>query len=131
LGRHGRRKLLLAGLGLSAVAVTAPLTALTDLARGSEPRNLADWHVAVADHLHALRTRPPAQARDDLALDLRSRSMWSTDIKGTRAKALALLGRHQEAEAAIGALQSAAPAGTPDCQRQPARRAVHRRPGWH
>lgn len=204
-----RRRLLQATLGLSALAVTAPLTALTDLVRDSDPRNVADWHVAVTDHLHALRTRPPAQARDDLALDLLrlrhqmgqpgadrkelqrilaslaviyggmltrlgehgpalrwwrtaahaaddsgdldlrllvrsdaagyglygqrdpatvlrlideverigagSRSMWATDIKGTRAKALALLGRHQEARAAVRALQSAAPAGTPDC----------------
>lgn len=28
------------------------------------------WLIAVADHLHAMRTRPPAQARDDLTLDL-------------------------------------------------------------
>lgn len=204
-----RRRLLQATLGLSAFAVAAPLTALADLARDSDPRDLADWHVAVTDHLHALRTRPPAQARDDLALDLLrlrhqmaqsgadrtenqrilaalaviyggmltrlgehgaalrwwrtaihaaddsgdldmrllvraeaagyglygqrdpatvlrlmdeikrigggSRSMWATDLKGTRAKALALLGRHQEAKGAVQALQSAAPAGTPDC----------------
>jgi transcriptional regulator with XRE-family HTH domain len=204
-----RRRLLQATLGLSAFAVTAPLTALTDLTRDTDPRDLADWHVAVADHLHALRTRPPVQARDDLALDLlrlrhqmaqpgadrtelqrilaalaviyggmltrlgdhgpalrwwraaahaaddsgdldlrllvraeaagyglygqrdpatvlqlmdeikriagHSRSMWATDLKGTRAKALALLGRHQEAKVAVKALQSAAPVGTPDC----------------
>jgi hypothetical protein len=204
-----RRRLLQATLGLSAFAAAAPLTALADLARDSAPRDLADWHVAVTDHLHALRTRPPAQARDDLALDLlrlrhqmaqsradrtehqrilaalaviyggmltrlgehgaalrwwrtaihaaddsgdldmrllvraeaagyglygqrdpatvlglmdeikriggNSRSMWATDLKGTQAKALALLGRHQEAKAAVQALQSAAPAGTPDC----------------
>jgi len=28
------------------------------------------WLIAVADYLHALRTRPPTQARDDLTLDL-------------------------------------------------------------
>ena len=65
-----RRRLLLAGLGLSAFAASAPLTALIDLALTSEPRDLADWHTAVADHLHAIRTRPPAQAQSDLLLDL-------------------------------------------------------------
>ena len=65
-----RRRLLLASLGLSAFAASAPLAALIDLALTSEPRDLADWHTAVADHLHAIRTRPPAQAQSDLLLDL-------------------------------------------------------------
>ena len=36
-------------------------------------------------------------------------SMWATDLKGTRAKALSLLGRHNEAKAAVRAPHSAAP----------------------
>ena len=208
-GDMERRRLLMATLGLSAFAATAPLTTLLDLATSSEPRDVGDWHITVADHLHALRTRPPAQARDDLTLDLLrlrhqmsqpdadltelqrilaalalvyaailtrlgehgpalrwwrtaayaaddsrdldlrllvrgeaavcglygqrhpstvlrlmdeihrigagSSSMWAADIKGTRAKALSLLGRHGEAKAEIQALHSVAPAGTPDC----------------
>lgn len=69
-GDMERRRLLLASVGLGAFAASASLTALTDLALTSEPRDLADWQVAVADHLHAIRTRPPAQARDDLVVDL-------------------------------------------------------------
>lgn len=208
-GDMERLRLLIATLGLSAFAATAPLAALADLAATSEPRDLADWHITVADHLHALRTRPPAQVRDDLTLDLlrlrhqmtepdvnlielmrilaalavlyggmltrlgehgpalrwwrtaahaaddsgdldlrllvraeaagaglygqrhpstvlqlmdeiqriggHTRSMWATDLKGTRAKALSLLGRHNEAKAAVRALHSAAPGDTPDC----------------
>jgi hypothetical protein len=208
-GDMERRRLLMATLGLSAFAATAPLAALADLAAASEPRDVDDWHITVADHLHALRTRPPAQARDDLTLDLlrlrhqmtepganltelmrilaalavlyghmltrlgehgpalrwwrtaahaaddsgdldlrllvraeaagagpygqrhpstvlrlmdeiqriggRSGSMWAADLKGTRAKALSLLGRHNEAKAAVQALYSVAPGDTPDC----------------
>jgi transcriptional regulator with XRE-family HTH domain len=69
-GDMERRRLLLASVGLGAFAASASLTALTDLALTSEPRDLADWQLAVADHLHAIRTRPPAQARDDLVVDL-------------------------------------------------------------
>jgi len=69
-GDMERRRLLLATLGLGAFAASASLTALTDLALTSEPRDVADWQVAVADHLHGIRTRPPAQARDDLIVDL-------------------------------------------------------------
>jgi transcriptional regulator with XRE-family HTH domain len=208
-GDMERRRLLMATLGLSAFAVAAPLGALVDLAATSEPRDMDAWLITVADQLHALRTRPPAQARDDLTLDLLrlrhqmiqpgadvtelhrilaslavvyaalltrlgehgpalrwwrtasnaaddsgdldlrvvvrgmaagcglygqrhpstilllldeirrigvgSRSLWAVDIKGTRAKALSLLGRHDEARAALRALRSVAPADTPDC----------------
>jgi transcriptional regulator with XRE-family HTH domain len=69
-----RRRLLLAALGVSAgaLASSGPLNALVDLALTSEPRDLGEWYLAVADHLHAIRTRPPAQARDDLLVDLLS-----------------------------------------------------------
>ncbi|MEU8279480.1 hypothetical protein ACFYOK_25360 [Microbispora bryophytorum] len=35
-----------------------------------EPRGIEDWHLACADHLHTLRTRPPAQMVADLLIDL-------------------------------------------------------------
>lgn len=202
-----RRRLLLATLGLGAFAASASLTALIDLALTSEPRDLADWQVAVADHLHAIRTRPPAQARDDLIVDLlrlrqqlnragpdsielrrvlaalaalygglltrlgehgaalrwwrtachaaddaadlelrllvraesagfglygqrdpatvlrllddteriagRSRSVWRADLNSTRAKALSLLGRHDEARAAVNVLLDTVPDEAP------------------
>ncbi|MFB4318081.1 hypothetical protein [Actinomadura sp. 21ATH] len=38
----------------------------------SAPRGIDDWHLACADHLHALRTRPAQEAREDLVLDLLS-----------------------------------------------------------
>lgn len=206
-GDMERRRLLLATLGVGAFAASASLTALIDLALTSEPRDLADWQVAVADHLHAIRTRPPAQARDDLSVDLlrlrqqmmragggdadlrrvlaalaalqggvltrlgehgaalrwwrtachaaddsadlelrllvraeavgfglygqrdpatvlrllddteriagRSRSVWRADLNSTRAKALSLLGRHDEARAAVSVLLAAVPDEAP------------------
>jgi transcriptional regulator with XRE-family HTH domain len=207
-GDMERRRLLMATLGLSAFAVAAPLGALVDLAATSEPRDMDAWLITVADHLHAMRTRPPAQAGDDLTLDLlRLRhqmiqpdadvpelqrvlaslaviyaalltrlgehgpalrwwrtaanaaddsgdlalrllvrgeaavcglagqrhpstvlrlmdeierigagSRWAIDVKGTRAKALSLLGRHDEARAALQAVRSVAPpAGASEC----------------
>jgi hypothetical protein len=66
-----RRQLLAAlSLVLGAAAASAPLAGVLDLALASEPRDPADWHAAIADHLHALRTRPPGRARDDLVVDL-------------------------------------------------------------
>jgi transcriptional regulator with XRE-family HTH domain len=206
-GDMERRRLLLATLGVGAFAASASLTALIDLALTSEPRDLADWQVAVADHLHAIRTRPPAQARDDLSVDLlrlrqqmmragggdadlrrvlaalaalqggvltrlgehgaalrwwrtachaaddsadlelrllvraeaagfglygqrdpatvlrllddteriagRSRSVWRADLNSSRAKALSLLGRHDEARAAVSVLLAAVPDEAP------------------
>src|SRR5262249_57360008 len=43
---------------------------LADLLLASRQRSLEDWEITCADHLHAIRTRPPAQARDDLLVDL-------------------------------------------------------------
>ena len=200
-----RRRLLLAalGVGAGALASSGPLNTLIDLALTSEPRDLGEWQLAVADHLHAIRTRPPAQARDDLLVDLLSlrrqmivpgadvtelqrvlaalstlhggvltrlgdhgaalrwwrtarhaadavgdpdlrllvrgeeagfglygqrdpatvlrlldnadrikggsRSVWRADLTRTRAKALSLLGRHEQAKTAVRALVGAAP----------------------
>jgi hypothetical protein len=204
-----RRRLLLAalGMGAGALASSGPLNTLIDLALTSEPRDLGEWHLATADHLHAIRTRPPAQARDGLLLDLLklrqqmatpgadvtelrrvlaalsilhanvltrlgdhgaalrwcrtarhaaddtgdldlrllvrceeagyglygqrdpatvlrllddaeriaggTQSVWRADLKGTRAKALSLLGRHEDARAAVSAFAAAVPDDVP------------------
>jgi hypothetical protein len=67
-----RRRLLLAalGAGAGALAPSGALNLLAGRAVTSEPRDLGEWQVAAGGHLHAIRTRPPAQARDDLLLDL-------------------------------------------------------------
>ncbi|WP_067460045.1 hypothetical protein [Actinomadura macra] len=69
-----RRALLqLAALGFSVGTLGStgePVRQLLALALNSEPRELDDWHLTVADHLHAIRTRPPAQVRDGLLVNL-------------------------------------------------------------
>lgn len=67
-----RRTLLqLAALGIGGgVLASGPLSALVDVALTSEPRDLNDWHLACDDHLHGIRTRPPALVRQDLVIDL-------------------------------------------------------------
>ncbi|MEW2356270.1 hypothetical protein [Spirillospora sp. NPDC029432] len=68
-----RRLLLLAALGLSAGAVASPGVSVRDLltlALNSRARSVEDWELACDDHLHALRTRPPVQVRNDLMVDL-------------------------------------------------------------
>ncbi|WP_067464256.1 hypothetical protein [Actinomadura macra] len=69
-----RRVLLqLAALGISANAfgVTGePVRQLLALAFNTEPRDLDGWHLTLSDHQHALLTRPPAQVRDGLMVDL-------------------------------------------------------------
>ncbi|GAA2398272.1 hypothetical protein GCM10010191_01230 [Actinomadura vinacea] len=72
-GDMERRLLLqMAALGIGAGALQPGETArhLVDLAMTTDPRDLDDWHLACGDHLHAIRTRPPAQARQDLVVDL-------------------------------------------------------------
>ncbi|GII80298.1 hypothetical protein Sru01_52800 [Sphaerisporangium rufum] len=63
---------LLAGLGtLSTFGIaTEPLRRLLDTDFEHPGRDLADWEQACADHLYALRTRPPAQVAADLVIDL-------------------------------------------------------------
>ncbi|MEV6986303.1 helix-turn-helix transcriptional regulator [Sphaerisporangium sp. NPDC051017] len=53
-------------LGLS----TEPFRQLLDLSFDHPHRPLEDWEQACADHLYALRTRPPAQVAADLFIDL-------------------------------------------------------------
>jgi hypothetical protein len=69
-----RRRLLqwaATGLGAGALGYSAePVRQLLDLVLTGEQRSLEDWEITCADHLHAIRTRPPAQVRDDLVVDL-------------------------------------------------------------
>jgi transcriptional regulator with XRE-family HTH domain len=207
-----RRQLLqlAAVVGIESAALVAtgePVRQLLTWTVGSEFRHIEDWHLAVSDHLHALRTRPPVQVRDGLAVDLlaverqlsssgdavelhrivamlavlyahaltrlaehgaalrwwrtaraaadasgdldlrvvvrceeagvglygqrdpetvlglvgraqalvnSSRLFWLGDLKGTEAKALALLGRHQEAETALNTFVDLAAAEAPN-----------------
>ncbi|MEU6037587.1 helix-turn-helix transcriptional regulator [Actinomadura sp. NPDC047616] len=62
---------LLAYLGIGAGTLgTESFRHLLDLFLTAEPRDLNDWHLACDDHYHALRTRPPAQVREDVLIDL-------------------------------------------------------------
>jgi hypothetical protein len=98
-------------MGAGALASPGPHGPLIDLALTSEPRDLAEWRLATSDHLHALRTRPAEQVRDDLLVDLMSvrRQMTLpgakvTDLQGVLAalsglyaNALTRLGDHGSA----------------------------------
>ncbi|GAA4073003.1 hypothetical protein [Actinomadura miaoliensis] len=69
-----RRRLLevlVLSLGTGALASSGePIRQLLDLTLASEDRSTEDWELACVDHLRALRTRPPAQVRDGLLIDL-------------------------------------------------------------
>jgi hypothetical protein len=67
-----RRRLLLAalGVGTGALSTGEPIRQLLDLAVDSEVRAVGDWGLACADHLHALRTRPPATVCEGVVVDL-------------------------------------------------------------
>ncbi|MEV7964914.1 helix-turn-helix transcriptional regulator [Sphaerisporangium sp. NPDC088356] len=79
---------LLAGLGtLGTFGLSSePFRQLLDLSFDHPHRALEDWELACADHLHALRTRPPAQVAADLFIDLmavRGQSQVSTPAEVT------------------------------------------------
>ncbi|MEV6983247.1 helix-turn-helix transcriptional regulator [Sphaerisporangium sp. NPDC051017] len=66
---------LLAGLtGLGVLGTPGisgePLRRLLELSPDQAHRAIEDWELTCADHLHALRTRPPAQVAADLLIDL-------------------------------------------------------------
>ncbi|WP_242883150.1 hypothetical protein [Actinomadura litoris] len=73
-GDMERRALLqLAALGVGAGALGSTgeqVRQLLALALNSEHRDLEDWHLTLSDRLYAILTRPPAQARDGLLIDL-------------------------------------------------------------
>lgn len=79
---------LFAGLGtLGTFGIsTEPFRQLLDLSLDRPQRSLEDWELACADHLHALRTRPPVQVAADLFIDLmavRRQSQVSTPAEVT------------------------------------------------
>ncbi|MFI0354577.1 hypothetical protein [Actinomadura sp. 9N407] len=64
-------RLAVLGVGAGALAPQGEAAVqLLDATLTSAPRDMDDWQLACADHLHALRTRPPQEAREDLVLDL-------------------------------------------------------------
>lgn len=64
-------RLAVLGTGAGALASTGEAgRRVIDAALTSSPRDLDDWHLACADHLHALRTLPPHEAHEDLLPDL-------------------------------------------------------------
>lgn len=78
-----RRRLLqiaVSSAGLSAFS-GEPVRQLLELSLGHEFRSIEEWELTCADHLHALRTRPPMQVATDLAIDLLAlqRQMDSAD----------------------------------------------------
>jgi tetratricopeptide (TPR) repeat protein len=69
-----RRQLLqLATTGVALGALGTPGEAvrqLLDAAIARDRRSIEEWELACVDHLHALRTRPPARVAADLGIDL-------------------------------------------------------------
>jgi transcriptional regulator with XRE-family HTH domain len=69
-----RRQLLrfaATGAALGALGMSSePVRRLLSLSLHRDFRTVDEWEVSCADHLHALRTRPPAQVAADLGIDL-------------------------------------------------------------
>ncbi|WP_326635890.1 hypothetical protein OG884_22645 [Streptosporangium sp. NBC_01755] len=68
-----RRRLLrlAAGAGIGILGISGePVRQLLDLSLDHDFRSAEEWELAREDHLHALRTRPPAQVAADLIIDL-------------------------------------------------------------
>jgi transcriptional regulator with XRE-family HTH domain len=82
-----------AGVGVAAAPnLGIEASQLLNLALSAEPRDIEEWELVCSDHLHALRTRPPAVAKQDLTLDLlalyrqlRTAGRNSTDLQRVRA----------------------------------------------
>lgn len=67
-------------------------------------RSVEDWDIARTDHLHALRTRPPAQVLSLITHARRISTRPWPRMMTAEAEALAMLGRHQEAAATMRSL---------------------------
>ncbi|HZB33030.1 MAG TPA: helix-turn-helix transcriptional regulator [Streptosporangiaceae bacterium] len=69
------------GLGSTLAAGPGNVGQLLELSVGAAPREIEEWELACNDHLYALRTRPPAVARQDLLVDLLAlhRQLRTTD----------------------------------------------------
>ena len=68
-----RRLLQLAATGMGVGAFIAPdesVRRLVDIALNTAPRSVEDWELVRDDHLHAIHTRPAAEVRVDLLVDL-------------------------------------------------------------
>jgi transcriptional regulator with XRE-family HTH domain len=116
-----------ASIGLGASLATNPGDIgrqLMELSVGAAPREIEAWELACNDHLYALRTRPPAVARQDLLVDLvalhrqlRAESSESKDLQRTfaalstlHANLLTRLGEHGAAIRSWRAAKEAADA---------------------
>ncbi|MEV0623517.1 helix-turn-helix transcriptional regulator [Nonomuraea sp. NPDC050404] len=64
-----RRRLLQMAAGLGVVGPAEALRQLIDLSIPAS-RSAEEWELACADHLHAIRHRPPAEAQTDVHIDL-------------------------------------------------------------
>ncbi|WP_431921277.1 helix-turn-helix domain-containing protein [Nonomuraea jabiensis] len=64
-----RRKLFRLAAGVGVLSFEEVVRQRLDLTT-TPHRTAEDWDIARADHLHALRTRPPAQVVQDLSIDL-------------------------------------------------------------
>ncbi|WP_245641744.1 hypothetical protein [Nonomuraea candida] len=64
-----RRRLLQIAAGVGSLGPTEALRQLIDLAIPTA-RSIEDWELTCADHLHAIRHRPPAQVAADVNIDL-------------------------------------------------------------
>jgi Tetratricopeptide repeat. len=85
-----RRRLLqfAAAMGIATLSgADEPLRQLLTLTI-TKQRALDDWELACADHLHAVRTRPPAQAHRDLLVDLSALQRQAATVQ--RAEAVEL-----------------------------------------
>jgi hypothetical protein len=97
-----RRRLLLAalGVGTGALSTGEPIRQLLANVLGGEQRGIEDWHSTYADHRYALRTRPPAQVRDGLLVDL---AVLQQQLRAADAKDLTELQRVAAALATVHA----------------------------
>lgn len=100
-----RRLLLLAALG--ALAPGEHIRQLLDLSLASEQRDVDDWELACADHLHALRTQPPDRVRAALVVDLLAvhrqlRSPGASDSKDLHRVVAALSTLHANVMTRLG-----------------------------
>ncbi|MEO3868455.1 hypothetical protein ABGB18_06460 [Nonomuraea sp. B12E4] len=63
-----RRRLLRLAASAGVLGYGESVRQVLDLATEMR-RSVEEWHITAADHLHALRTRPPAQVVTDLVID--------------------------------------------------------------
>ncbi|MGW4412821.1 helix-turn-helix domain-containing protein [Nonomuraea sp. NPDC004702] len=100
-GEDATKRRQLFGLAASAGALGFDEIVRQGLDLATTPdRSAEDWDIARADHLHALRTRPPARVVRDLSIDL---YVLRQQIEGARGEELTELHRVAAVLAAIQA----------------------------